>query len=107
MIRLHLDRGDPLSAWRLARDHPAPDSLLSSIAEALGPVEPEIAAGIFRGQVEALILQTGSGAYDAAARKLETLARWMEEGAFAEYVAGLRDRHRRKRRFIERIDGIG
>jgi uncharacterized Zn finger protein len=80
------------------------------VADAVADTHPDRALAIYRGIIEADIARTSPSAYEAALpylRKVRGLLHRLNRHAeWGQYVAGLREEHRRKRRLLEVLDRL-
>lgn len=87
-----------------------PPSLKGRVADAVVYRYPDVALELWEAMAEALVRQATPQAYDGAITvlgKVRTLlATRGDEKAWRETVAGLRQVHARKRRFLERLDAL-
>jgi len=106
-----LEEGDTQTAWAIATEDPTWDPgshRRARLAEAREQTHPDQALSSYMLVVEEELLQTGRGAYAAAIRMLKRARRASEaagrEQWFAEQLANLRERHRRRPALIEMLD---
>jgi uncharacterized Zn finger protein len=80
------------------------------VADAVADTHPERALALYREIVEADVAATSPSAYEAALpylRKVRALLhRLGRDAEWGQYVAGLREKNRRKRRFMEVLDRL-
>jgi uncharacterized Zn finger protein len=86
------------------------DNLAGQVADAVAATHPDRAAAVYREIVDGYIAQTSPAAYEAALpylRKLrDLLHRQKRDGEWRQYLAGLRETERRKRRLMEVLDRL-
>jgi uncharacterized Zn finger protein len=80
------------------------------VAEAVAEAHPDRAAALYREIIDGYIALTSPSAYEAALpylRKLRDLLHRLKRASeWREYLAGLRETERRKRRLMEVLDRL-
>lgn len=90
------------AAWTALRTHQrAGRHLESALAEASEKTHPNEALAVYTGQVEFHVSVGGNSSYEAACRLIAHMAELRDAGSQKAYLAALKERHRRKRNFIE------
>lgn len=110
LVEIFLSEGNPIAALEEARSADCAESLWLQLAEALETTRPDEAISIYQSQVEPIVRMTNNDAYDRAAKLLARLRKLMlstgRRGGFVSYVAELRVKHKAKRNFMLRLDGV-
>jgi uncharacterized Zn finger protein len=103
-LRWYDRRGEQPHGW--GRGAPLDDKVAAAVADS----HPDRAIDIWKQVAEDYVAQTGKGAYQTAAgylRKVrQALKKARREKEWQAYLAGLRQAHARKLRFLEILDGL-
>jgi uncharacterized Zn finger protein len=80
------------------------------VAQALEADSPEDAIAVYRDQIDPMVQKTNNQAYDEAAdivrRVRDPMTRIGKSAEFAAWIDELRVRHKAKRNFVKRLDGV-
>jgi len=110
LIEILLWESDPRAALTEARSKGCPSHLWLQIAKALEEQSPADAIAIYQAQIEPIVRMTNNQAYDRAAdlvrRIRDLLARTGKATDIAPYLDTLRQQHKAKRNFMQRLEGI-
>jgi uncharacterized Zn finger protein len=106
-----LDDGEHVEAWQAAEKHGCGERAWLEVARVHGRTHPaEVLAG-YREAVHRCLARTGRDAYREVAVLLEEVrdvsARCGEQAAFTALVAGVRERHHRRRALLTELDRRG
>jgi uncharacterized Zn finger protein len=108
LVEIFLWEKDVEAAWTEARAGGCNASLWFELARHLEKDEPAAAAEIYAARIEPTIGQMGNHAYQEAVRLLQKMRLLFAAGKtperFDEMLAGVRERHARKRNFIRLLD---
>jgi hypothetical protein len=114
LVDVLLAEGEPDEAWQIVVANPEwePGAQRSMrLAEAREPSAPGDAFGIYLGLADLELQETGRPAYTRAVAILRKAARASRaddrHDEFTDYMATLRDRHRRRPTFISMLDKAG
>ncbi|MEE2038800.1 hypothetical protein Q8791_16370 [Nocardiopsis sp. CT-R113] len=111
LVEVLLSEGSGDEAWEAAVEHGCDDGQWLKIAALREDDHPRDSLGVYVSQASRLVARADTALYPRAAelaRKAHGLYERIgtAEDA-AEFVAGLRREHRRKRRFLAELDGVG
>lgn len=110
LVEILLHEGDSDAALAEARAGGCTQHAWMQLAQAREKDHPSDAAAIYCRFIDATVNRTNNRAYDEAAELAATIKTLMHRAGhkaeFAEWLAALRDKHRAKRNFIQRIEGI-
>lgn len=108
LVRVLLWEKEVEAAWREASGGGCPEDLWLELARLREADHPEDALGVYQRQVEAMVSRTGRTAYEGAIQLLRRVRKVMRrlgrEEDYRQYLAQLRERHRRKRSFLGMLD---
>lgn len=110
LVDILLWEGDRQAALAAARDGGCTKSHWFKLAEALEKAQPSDAATIYRTLIDRIVDLRNNDAYDRAAELTARIRRLMrkadEQSDFEQFLADLRKRHKAKRNFMQRLDGV-
>jgi uncharacterized Zn finger protein len=110
LVEIFLHEGDSDAALAEANAGGCTEGAWMQLAHAREKDHPSDAAAIYRRFIDSTVNQANNRAYDEAAELAATIKTLMQRAGqkkdFAEWLAALRDKHRAKRNFIQRIEGI-
>ena len=89
------------AAWAAVHKHGATRGLRESLARASEATHPREALETYAGRIEELARGGGNAAYAEAAALIARMAALRGGAEQAAYVAGLKERHGRKRNFMK------
>jgi uncharacterized Zn finger protein len=106
LVRVFLWEDDVEAAWREAREGGCSAELWLELARKRQAGHPADSLGVYREQVDAILVETGERAYEAAVKLLprvrETMAAVGED--FDAYLSAMRTTHKRRRKLLEMLD---
>lgn len=88
-------------AWRLVQEHPVSRDVQEALARASETTHAREARAVYAQRVEDLARGGGNPAYTEAAAFIARIARLQSAAEQAAYVAGVKERHGRKRNFMK------
>ncbi|RMF40876.1 MAG: acyltransferase [Alphaproteobacteria bacterium] len=89
------------AAWRVFRAHGASRGTAEALARASETTHPKDALEIYARRVEELARTGGNPAYEEAVALIDRMAGLQAPGEHAAYLAGVRERYRRKRNLMK------
>lgn len=110
LVEIFLHEGDSDAALAEAKSGGCVREAWMQLARARAPDHPQDAADIYRRFIDDIVDRRNNPAYDEAAAQVgrvkELMQRAGQKEGFAAWLAGLRTRHRAKRNFMQRIEGM-
>jgi uncharacterized Zn finger protein len=110
LVEIFLWEGDSDAALAEAKTGGCHESLWFAIAEAREAKYPEDAIAIYQARLDNIVKQTNNRAYDQAAalvaRVRDLTRRTRQEKEFAAWLESVRIKHKAKRNFMQRIEGV-
>ncbi len=110
LVEIFLHEGDSGAALAEAKAGGCTGGAWTQIARAREKEHPRDAAAIYRNSIDGIIDYKNNRAYDEAAGlagKIKALMqRAGEEREFVEWLGALREKHKAKRNFMQRIEGV-
>ena len=108
LVEIFLFEGDDEAAWREAKAGGCSEHLWLKLADLREKDHPEDALSVYQARVEPTLALTNDNAYHVAIRYLDKIRTLMErlgrvEG-FQTYAASIREKNKRKRNFIKKLD---
>lgn len=111
LVEIFLHEGDSDAALAEAKSGGCTESAWTQLAQAREKDHPQDAAAIYRNSIDGIIDHKHNRAYDEAAElaaKIKTLMqRAGQTREFDEWLGTLRLKHKAKRNFMQRIEGLG
>ena len=111
LVEIFLHEGDSDAALAEAKSGGCTESAWTQLARAREKDHPKDAAAIYRNSIERIIDGKHNRAYDEAAKlagKIKALmARAGQDKEFSAWLDELRAKHKAKRNFMQRIEGLG
>jgi len=89
------------AAWSTVEEYGASRNVTEVLAKASERTHPQMALAVYAERVEYLAKMGGNPAYEAAAALIARMAALRCAADQAAYVAGLKERHGRKRNFMK------
>jgi uncharacterized Zn finger protein len=110
LVEIFLHEGDSDAALAEAKSGGCTGSAWTQIAQAREKDHPQDAAAIYRNSIDGIVDQTNNRAYDAAAKLAAKIKALMQRSGqkeeFAVWLEALRVKHKAKRNFMQRIEGL-
>ncbi len=110
LVEIFLHEGDSNAALAEAKAGGCTGSAWTQLAQAREKDHPQDAAAIYRKSIDGIVDQKNNRAYDAAAKLTGKIKALMERAGekeeFVAWLEGLRGRHKAKRNFMKRIEGM-
>jgi len=110
LVEIFLDEGDSSAALAEAKAGGCNEALWMAIAAARESEHPHDAIVIYLARVDPIVQRANNRAYDDAARLMKKVGGLMqrtgESKAFEAWLAGLRAKHKAKRNFLQRVEGL-
>ena len=110
LVEIYLWEKDVESAWQEAQVGGCSDRLWTELARRREKDHPADAAGIYRKQIDPIVSRTNNEAYREAVELLrrikKLMARLGQNAEFTQFLAALRETHRRKRNFMAMAKGL-
>jgi hypothetical protein len=103
LVEILTDEGSFDRAWAAASAHPVREDIADRLARASEASHPREAVTLYTARVEQLAGYGGEGNYRAAVELVGRLARLRPAPEQAAWLAGVRERHARKRNFMKRL----
>lgn len=109
LARVLLAEGETDEAWRVVHEHRCDENTVLAVTAERARSHPADAIAVYRPLVDRHVGRTNNHGYQQAAEYLAMLQPLFAHTGddFADYLAGLRDRHRRKRNFLAELDRRG
>jgi uncharacterized Zn finger protein len=104
MVRVLLAEERFGQAWEVARDKGVSEPVAEALARATEASHPHEALAVYAARVERLVALGGTPNYQGAAELVARMADLRDAAEQAAYVAGLKDRHGRKRNFMKLLE---
>lgn len=101
LVRIFMEEQDFAAAWTLARRHRISMSLESELARVSEATHPGEAIRVHAAAVERLAASGGTPAYAEAKELIARVARLQGRDEHRSYLAGVKERHARKRNFMK------
>lgn len=106
LVRVFLWEEDVEGAWREAQEGGCSAELWLELARTREAEHPADSLAVYRKQIDAVLVDTGERAYEAAVKLLprvrDTMAAAGED--FDAYLAAMRTTHKRRRKLLEMLD---
>uniref|UniRef100_B0SY81 Zinc finger SWIM domain protein n=1 Tax=Caulobacter sp. (strain K31) TaxID=366602 RepID=B0SY81_CAUSK len=107
LFELQLAEGRLDAAWKIADDHPIADWRLKALADASHQTHRLKAQAAYERLAESSVRLANVGAYDTAIKLIRLRGQVCDDPASqAAYIADLATRHKAKRTFIQRLEGL-
>lgn len=110
LVEIFLHEGDSDAALAEARAGGCTESAWTQLAQAREKDYPQDAAAIYRKSIDGIVNQTNNRAYDAAAALAGKIKALMQRAGqkeeFAAWLEALRAKHKGKRNFVQRMEGL-
>lgn len=104
LIRVHVEERDFDAAWALARKHSISSHLGMELAKTTENSHPRNVIEVYAARVEQLAGHGGNPAYAEAKQLIDQIRRLQSRDDHRGYVAGVKERHARKRNFMKLLE---
>ncbi|HPQ72189.1 MAG TPA: SWIM zinc finger family protein [bacterium] len=108
LVEIFLFEGDAEAAWNEAKAGGCSEHLWLKLADMREKDHPEDTLTVYQDRVEPTLAQTNENAYRTTIRYLDKIRTLMERlgkaDAFPTYVNSVREKNKRKRNFVKRLD---
>lgn len=110
LVEIFLHEGDSDAALAEAKSGGCTGSAWTQLAQAREKDHPQDAAAIYRNSIDGIVNQTNNRAYDEAAELAGKINALMQRAGqkeeFTAWLEALRLKHKAKRNFMQRIEGL-
>ncbi len=103
LIRIHMQERRYAEAWAAVDAHRADDLLQEALADASRAAFPDRALAVYKSRVEAMVSWGGNREYEESAKLVRVMSSLQGPAEQQAYIAGFKERHRRRRNFMKLI----